>query len=388
MAHIVARSRGGPRGGDDLDPAERNKAENLVLLCCNCHKKVDDDKLTFTAKVLRQMKSDHETRVRERVSGQPPVEQSKAEHHEMLSTLLPVEYIPSFVYSAPCEHTAGEVNAVLQSQASPAPALLTPYILRDGSIMSFTDLAATKGIFAPVVDPTLVTRIPVSAMLESEDHSRRYVALMNWALDGYCRALGLGHDQRHDRYYFVPKELGQAREEEYASTAGLRATRKVVWQPTTRLTGMPKRFWLHVAASLRFHRLGRDQWGLSIRPERHLTHDGVEPLPPDEIGRRVTRLKARMYNGPYLDEVNLWRSYLSGSRPRVLLRFDGQAVVIGTKLLTFKCSHPAIPGAERAVSDRQYEEDLFSLADFTEAVSREEREADETEDEFRKYDVD
>jgi hypothetical protein len=261
-------------------------------------------------------------------------------------------------------------------------------LLKSDNLLTFNDLTAADGVFAAVSNHTLATSIPRADLLKSEDQSRDYVALMNWALHEYCGMLALGHDKRHSRYYFLAKEPEQTRSEEYSSTAGRRVTRKVVWQPTTRLTGLPKRFWLHVAASLRFHKLDDEQWALSIRPERHLTHDGIVPLPPEEIGPRVTRLKARMYNGPYLDEVNLWRSYLSNSRPRILLRMGRQAIVVDARLLAFRCSHPAVPGAEKPVSDRQYEEDLFSLADFTETVSREEREADETADEFGKYDVD
>ena len=42
---------------------------------------------------------------------------------------------------------------------------------------------------------------------------------------------------------------------------------------------------------------------ISIRPERHLTKDGSVLLAPDKIGRKVTKLKAKMYNDKYMGEI-------------------------------------------------------------------------------------
>src|SRR5207302_830702 len=82
---------------------------------------------------------------------------------------------------------------------------------------------------------------------------------------------------------------------------------------------------------------------LSIRPERHLTSDGVTPLPAKQIGRRVTSKKARMWNDVYLGEVNFWRDYLSGGNPKVVLNFGDQSAVIDTEMLAFGVDWPGIP---------------------------------------------
>ncbi len=65
-AHIVGREQTAksPRGLDPLPAAERDKAENLVLLCREQHKLVDSQVDLFTVDELRRLKRAHEDRVR------------------------------------------------------------------------------------------------------------------------------------------------------------------------------------------------------------------------------------------------------------------------------------------------------------------------------------
>jgi hypothetical protein len=58
LAHIVAKSPGGPRAGG-LDKSKLNSHENLMLLCNKHHKQVDDQPNHFTVEKLRQIKRDH-----------------------------------------------------------------------------------------------------------------------------------------------------------------------------------------------------------------------------------------------------------------------------------------------------------------------------------------
>jgi hypothetical protein len=64
-AHIVASSDNGPRGDPDFATTDRDKYENLILLCANHHDLVDGQPNTYTVDMLRQWKSDHERWVRE-----------------------------------------------------------------------------------------------------------------------------------------------------------------------------------------------------------------------------------------------------------------------------------------------------------------------------------
>jgi hypothetical protein len=68
LAHIVGWSTaaGSPRGAADLDPALRNEADNVMLLCHDQHKVIDDKSLwdVYDADTLRGMKRNHEARIR------------------------------------------------------------------------------------------------------------------------------------------------------------------------------------------------------------------------------------------------------------------------------------------------------------------------------------
>lgn len=58
-AHIVAREDDGPRGISDLSPEQRDKFDNLVLMCKIHHKIIDDQPNEFTVERLQQIKQDH-----------------------------------------------------------------------------------------------------------------------------------------------------------------------------------------------------------------------------------------------------------------------------------------------------------------------------------------
>ena len=66
--HIVAREVNGPRGNSLLPISERDKPANLILLCRNHHKEIDDQVNTFTEEVLRTIKAEHEAWVREKLT--------------------------------------------------------------------------------------------------------------------------------------------------------------------------------------------------------------------------------------------------------------------------------------------------------------------------------
>jgi len=61
-AHIVANSPIGPRGNKKKSTQLATDIANIILLCKDCHKKIDSSPETFTIKKLLAMKSAHEQR--------------------------------------------------------------------------------------------------------------------------------------------------------------------------------------------------------------------------------------------------------------------------------------------------------------------------------------
>src|SRR5690349_4163353 len=64
MAHIVAFRPEGPRGRSALRPKDINNVSNLMLLCPECHKLIDDHPDKWTRPTLEGFKAAHEERIR------------------------------------------------------------------------------------------------------------------------------------------------------------------------------------------------------------------------------------------------------------------------------------------------------------------------------------
>ena len=67
MAHIVARSNEGPRGGARLSVVDRDAYDNLILLCPTHHVEVDKDSSMWAVARLRSTKAAHESWVSEQL---------------------------------------------------------------------------------------------------------------------------------------------------------------------------------------------------------------------------------------------------------------------------------------------------------------------------------
>lgn len=74
--HIVAEATRGPRHVPGWESGKYDDIENLLLLCGNHHKQVDDQAETYTVEILKQFKANHERWVAERLTESaslPPV---------------------------------------------------------------------------------------------------------------------------------------------------------------------------------------------------------------------------------------------------------------------------------------------------------------------------
>ncbi len=379
IAHIVADSRQGPRGVSPLTDEERDRYPNLILLCQEHHDLVDDFPMTYSVAVLRQMKVDHEADVQRRLAPATPPPAPVLIREDMHSCLLPVSHLPRLVYAAPCGFHDGQEKAVKARvpRESRQGGESAAFVLREGKLFAFHDLRTPGGPFSGVIDSRSVEVLRYEDLWATAEGGRRYMCLLNRSLIHYASGLGLRFDPRHRRFYFPPLKPGEERSQKCRPLNRKKSSLKVVWQPRSKLTGQTKGFWAHRAARLSMHRVAGQQWCLSIRPGRHLTADGENLLPPDQVGRRVTRMKARMFNDLYLREVNLWRDFLSDSSARFTIKVAGQpGVVVETKLLAFQAEWPGVPDDATPFTNRVYEEDLFSLAALSQIGTGRDEEGD------------
>lgn len=379
IAHIVAEHRQGPRGRADMTDEDRNKAPNLILLCANHHTIVDANPRTYSVQVLRQMKDDHEGRVAAALRTQEPTVAPLVKE-KVFSTVLRVAQLPRLVYAAPSPYVERQKPEVAKLIAYPDQELV-PFILRDKRLFCFHDLSKIKGPFARVVEPAGAIQIELADFTAEIEGRRRLVGLLNSALSKFCYGKGIRFDPVHHRHYFLVSEKGRDREVAYRTLTNRFDSRKAVWNPKIKATGEGRGHWLHLAAGLDFHQVAPDQWCLSIRPERHITKDGETPFDPRLVGRRVTKLKARMYNDAYLGEVHFWRNFLSDNKPRIILPFGAQSAIVESDLVSLEVTWPGIAEDSKTFTNQRFEDDLFSFGDLMQATGQvEEDEVDEEEE--------
>lgn len=66
IAHIRGKQPGSPRYDNSMTQKERNSSDNLILLCPNCHKKVDYQEEVYTVEKLTIIREDYEGWIIER----------------------------------------------------------------------------------------------------------------------------------------------------------------------------------------------------------------------------------------------------------------------------------------------------------------------------------
>ncbi len=76
-----------------------------------------------------------------------------------------------------------------------------------------------------------------------------------------------------------------------------------------------------MAARLTFFQLGT-KWFLQIEPDWHFSYQGGTPKTKREIGIRITKEKAGMFNEHYLYLLHAWKQFLSNSSESIVLFCD------------------------------------------------------------------
>jgi len=377
ICHIVAQSRQGPRGTAAINSEDRDRAAKLILLCQDHHDLIDKRPNNFSVRVLLAMKADHEAKIA-RTAGHPATKPATFGKEKLHSTCLAVAQLPGQIFSAPCAFTQGQEVEVKSRRDFLNYQGHTPFFLAEGQLFSFCDLREMRGPFASVVDCRKATLLSVESLKGGREGRNRIMRLLNMSMRQHLGAKNIGYDRDHRRFFFRPKEPGKARTESYQTVGNRYESRNVVWQPIKRSTGEPRKYWYHLAAGIRFNWVARNSCILSIRPERRLTTDGENPYYPRSVGRRVTSLKARMYNAAYLSEVHFWRTVLCAGKGFFQLSFGHQHVVIDAHLLTFDVEWPGIRDAPIVFKAEHHEDDLFEFAQRKAAM---EDEVDLDEDE-------
>lgn len=340
-AHLVGVGRQGPRSRATPLSDDENAVENLTLFCGVHHPIVDGNPRIYSVEVLAKFKADHEAKnapkeLRTKVVG------TATETVDL--SLLPVTDLPSTVW---CAHSRFRTSEEVREHLPRARgAQVLPFVLLAGSIWAFHDLADGKGPFRDTVDLSSADTREAFKLLLTDQNI--YVWLLNAALRHALRRRGVKHDRDHDRYYFLADHETVTRRVEAKTKTGRRQSAKKVVRQEGEGTPNARPIWWHLAAQLRFEEFSAGAWGLTIRPEFHLTKDGREPLEPRRVGRRVTKRKSRMYNEAYFDAVHFWRYFLLDGRAQM-------GLVVGRERIVISGAFPAIDATWANVTDKRFD---------------------------------
>lgn len=172
MAHVVGESDDGPRGKSLLSVDERNRYENLILLCEEHHKLIDGQPATYAIETLQRFKRDHEDRC------QRAFERSLADEAAVVApeplvtdrlhgTLMPVLQMPRNVYTAEIAiEDFGAEKTIKQEYQSYNDGRRPPaFIVRAGRLWSFSDVGDDQGPFMRWVRPHTADGRPGPAQL-------------------------------------------------------------------------------------------------------------------------------------------------------------------------------------------------------------------------------
>jgi hypothetical protein len=341
-AHLIGVGRQGPRSKAAPLSDDPNAIENLTLLCGVHHPIVHNNPRIYSVEVLAKFKADHEARMAPKDLRMPP---PQLEPETVDLSLLPVSTLPAMVWNAKSLfRTTEEVAAHLPR---PRGAQVLPFVLLGGSVWAFHNLAETKGPFNQTVEPSTAEQHDADQMLKSDDRNI-YIWLLNAALRQALLRRGVRHDRAHDRYYFLADHETVTRRVEAKTKTGRRQSAKKVVRQQGEATDNPRDVWWHLAAQLRYEEFSPGAWGLTIRPEFHLTKDGREPLDPRRVGRKITKRKSRMYNEGYFDAVHFFRYFLLDGNGRLLL-------YLGKQTIRIEGDFPAVDATWARIDDKRFD---------------------------------
>lgn len=137
VAHIVAFSRQGPRGEARPRPARINDVANLMLLCPQCHKLIDDYPDRYSIGTLEKYKRNHEQRIRH-VTGLGP---------DLKTTVVQLK-----------ARVAGQSVAIPIAQVTEAVAPRYPTD-KKGHVIDLTDIDAEGEAFMEVATRVIKQRV-------------------------------------------------------------------------------------------------------------------------------------------------------------------------------------------------------------------------------------
>ena len=200
--------------------------------------------------------------------------------------------------------------------------------MKEGAIYSFSDLGDSERELSNMCDAQNVTVSHTSDILQTSE--KFFVELLNSVL--YINAIQNGLAPEKERFYFPPQILQDVSKNtfKFSSLTGMQVSRQKIY-----IRGGGREY-QHQAVKLKFQELG-PRWFLEIEPDFYFTYPNRWYKSRKEIGIRITKQKASMYNDEYLYLLHFWKQFLSKNSDNIILPCDSmpnaQTVIVDAKNL-------------------------------------------------------
>lgn len=273
---------------------------------------------------------------------------------EFLScNLLPVERLPTFVYSAPVAaslrtpRTDGTValppkailrDIIRESQEHAGRKPFTPAFRMVGDeIVSFHDLETEDSPCAPIIDRAQAARDRTEEWLSDPDDRRIVTSLLNMAVSRHAYRHSLKEDgERHFRFFFPSKDGSPW------SITWTPFQNRVPREVAGRRKGPAGEFWRHAAAYIMMTFLG-NRFYLKIDPTWVFTTDGEHIMRGPEVGRLAVQWSGAERNLSLLYHIRFWSHVLRDKAGPISIRAGDQSIELSAKPAFVKMAF-GIPG--------------------------------------------
>lgn len=203
---------------------------------------------------------------------------------------------------------------------------IPPFIVREGSIWTFSTLSDGANPLRIAVDSRSVDTVQTTMFQADSDRARWLVDLLNSGLRKHCETRGISYDSVGKKFYYrMP--AGQKRFRDKYTVSGRTYPR------TMAKYDYENKVVVHNAADLRF--TGFDTApALVVMPGLVFTSDGSSVISDESTAALSTRLLHNQYNQSILRDIKMWISKISESAQSIRMSDFGFSVTVATGSLS------------------------------------------------------
>lgn len=253
-------------------------------------------------------------------AGTSPPRVSLTEREKLYTNLLPVLALPKIYES---ESKVSEADEVFKEVEGQTP----PFAIRGDRFRTFDDLFANGSVLRQFTKGR-ITKILGRDALNDDLRYNDFIFMSHQLLRAHLYQRQVSYNKHFRRFYFRrqnDRDL-EFKQDWVSVRTGRKAPPRILVKYYEYGREKSIKFWRHLAASLRFTRLGDDMY-LQVVPKYLFTSDGHMPCDSEFVGPYTTRLKASEHNPQVLNHVLFWAWYMADGKPDIVMKHNGRTML-------------------------------------------------------------